>query len=622
MGHSEQLLVGLASIVVLGIGAQWLAWRLKLPSILLLLTTGFVAGPVLGIVNPQALLGDTLFPLVSLSVGVILFEGGLSLKLAELREAGAPLTRLLTIGVAITWILSTLAARVLLDMSWSTALLLGAILVVTGPTVVQPLLALVRPVGKVGPVAKWEGILVDPLGAVLAVLVFEAIGSLQSAEMANATGQMLVGLGRAAVIGTTTGIGAAFAMVLLLWRHLVPDFLESLVVLMFATAAYAGANLLQPESGLLAVTVMGVFLANQKWVKMEHIIEFKENLRLLLISVLFILLAARLTIEDFRALGWQGLAFVAFLILVVRPLSVFLSTPGSGLNWREKTFLAWLAPRGIVAAAVSSVFALQLENGVLAPATILVVVVTVAVYGMSAFPLARWLKLAVPNPQGVLFAGADHFARAVAKSLQEAGVPVALVDTNLTHVRAARMQNLPCALGSVLSEHVMATFDLGGIGRFLAVTPNDEVNSLGALHFQGLFGAAEVYRLVPTGKSVPRDEKGPRVSRGRFLFHPDATHEHLTERMANGAVVKRTKLTEQFTFEDYRARIGDDALPLFLVSDSGRLTVIVADRQPNYQPGQTLIALVFDRSRKTVSDVRPDGSPDAGEATPDVERPV
>jgi len=594
MGHEQQLLVGLGSIAVLGVGAQWLAWRLGLPSILLLLVLGFLAGPVTGLLDPDALFGELLFPVVSISVGLILFEGGLSLRVRDLRQMGISIWSLVTVGALVTWALAAGASMILLGLELGPSLLLGAILVVTGPTVVGPLLRHIRPVGKVARVAHWEGIVIDPVGASLAVLVFEALPTGFSSDIgaiAKAMGAEMLVTG---LVGLVVGGVGALATVVILRRFWVPDFLQSPVLLMLVVAAFAASNVYQAESGLFTVTMMGVFLANQRAVPVKHIIEFKENLRVLLISSLFILLAARVTPGDFRELGWAGPAFVALLILVVRPAAVLVSTLGSSLSRNERIFLAWLAPRGIVAASVASVFALRLgEAGRgIVPATFLVIVGTVAVYGLTAAPLARRLGLSNPNPQGVVFASAHAGARAIAHAVKAAGFPVLLVDNDRANVNAARMEELPTSFTSILSEHALEAAEQGGLGRLLALTADDEVNALASLHFRELFGRAEVYQLPPLRDGNERVAGAPPHLRGRTLFAPGANYDLLDRRFSVGYKAKGTKLSQEFDYGAFRARYGEDALPLFVVTEPGSLVVCTADRTPSPKPGQTLIALV------------------------------
>lgn len=599
MEHADPLALSLAGLFILGTAAQWIAARLRLPSILFLLGFGILAGPVAGWLDPDKLFGqELLFAVVSLSVSVILFEGSLSLKFIDLRGIGGAMLSLLSVGVLISWVLTTLLARLVLGLEWNVSLLLGAILVVTGPTVIGPLLRQIRPTGRVGSIARWEGIVIDPVGAVLAVLVFEASREVQHAGFESATWVASMSLLRTIILGG--GIGAAGALIVgwLLKRHELPDHLQSPVTLMFVIASFALSNLGQPESGLVAVTVMGIVLANLRGIDLHPILEFKETLSVLLISTLFILLSARLEFASFASLGVGGIVFLLAMLLIVRPASVFVSAMYSGLDWQEKVFLSWFAPRGIVAAAVSSIFALRTAadhpgsaGDQLVAATFLVIIGTVVVYGFTAFPLAKWLGLAEDDPQGLLIAGAHPGARAIALAVQQAGFTVLLVDTNPWNIQTARMEGLRTRLGNILSEQLVASLNLGGLGRFLALTPNDEVNSLAAMHLRTIFGRANTYQLVPH-QQKEKHEEPPHAVRARFLFSEDSTNAELNRRFAAGAVVKATKLSNEFTFADFRKMYGEDALVLFVVSESGRLHVEVAGEPLSPKQGQTVIALV------------------------------
>jgi NhaP-type Na+/H+ or K+/H+ antiporter len=593
LSHEQRLLVEVTGILVLGIGAQWLAWRLRVPSILLLLGVGFLAGPATGLLHPDALFGELLLPVVSLSVGLILFEGGLSLRLADLRQIGWPLWSLVSVGALVTWALASGAAYTLLGMGGGVALLLGSILVVTGPTVIGPLLRHIRPAGRVAAIAHWEGIVIDPVGAVLAVLVYEALAVAPSTGALAAIQAAAPQLGTTLLVGLAAGGVGALAAIEVLRRFLVPDFLQSPLLLTLVAFAFTLSNLVQAESGLLAVTLMGVILANQRLVPVRHLVEFKENLRVLLIAALFILLAARVAPRDLLALGWRGPLFVAFLVTVARPVSVFLATLGSGLELRERIFLAWLAPRGIVAASVASVFALRTgDSGAgLVPATFLVIVGTVAVYGLTAGPLARGLGLSNPNPQGIVFAGAHPLARAIAVAVRSAGFPILLIDNNRGNAAAARLAGLPTEYTSILSEQALDGVFESGLGRLLALTPDDEVNALAALHFREVFERAEVYQLPPRKGGSPRLEGAPPHLRGRYLFAEGASYDELEGRLASGEVVKATKLGPEFDLEAFRA-LYPGALPLFVVNETGNLLVCVADKAPAPRAGQTVISLV------------------------------
>lgn len=590
----EHLVIELVSLLVLGVGATWLSWRLHVPSILLLLIVGFIAGPIAGLLNPDQMLGDLLFPLVSLSVAVILFEGGLSLDVAELRDIGRVVRNLATVGVLLTWIGATALAKLLLGFDLGLATLLGAILVVTGPTVIVPLLRFVRPSARVGSTIKWEGIVNDPIGAILAVLVFEVIVAGGVDHIAGAT------LGVLKAIGAGTGLGllGAALVVFPLRRYWIPDSLQSPAALAVAVAVFTVSNLVQTESGLLAVTVMGSALASQKLVSVNHIIEFKENLRVLLISLLFIVLAARVPPEAMRATTAQGVIFLMCLIVIVRPVAALAATWGTKLTWRERAFLSAVAPRGIVAAAVASIFTLELTRigypGAerLVPITFLVVVGTVVVYGLSAAPVARRLRVATPNPQGLLMVGADAWVRSLAQLIVDCGFTVVLVDSNWAHVAAARRSGLRAAYGNILAEQTMDELELDGIGRLLTMTSNDEVNSLAVLHFRDLFGRSEVFQLPVAVDTVGHREQGmPRHLRGRSMFGTGATYREIAERFADGAVFKRTTLTEEFGYEAYRAE-HEAALLMFIMKTPRNIEVVTEADKPSPKAGYTLISLV------------------------------
>lgn len=593
---SEHLLIGLASIVILGVGAQWLAWRLRLPSILLLLLFGFIAGPITGLIHPDDLFGELLFPIVSISVAVILFEGGLTLRLAELPHVGGVISRLISVGALVTWAITALAAHYLVQLDWALSVLLGAILVVTGPTVIGPLLRQIQPKGQVGAALKWEGILIDPVGAVLAVLIFEVI---LAGEFEQATGALVSGVFMTVLVGLGLGIAGAAIMILLLRRFLVPDHLQNGVSLLLVVFAFTLSNWLQPESGLLTVTVMGVILANQRLVSVRHIVEFKENLQVLLIGTLFILLSARVEPAVILDLGWMSLLFLVVLIVVARPLAVFLSTWRSAMKWQERLFLAWMAPRGIVAAAVASIFSFELvEAGhagaeQLVPLTFVVIVGTVSFYGLTAGPVARWLNLAETDPQGVLIVGAHPLSRAIAATLQQQGFKALLLDTNWDNILRGRMEGLTTHHGNAFSEEVLEDLDLTGIGRLLAMTSNDEVNSLAAIHFPEVFSRAEVYQLpLKQERGDNRSELAPQHLTGRYLFGRKITFAHLMEKFMAGAVVKATPLTEKFDYVDFQTRYSHAAIPLFLITRKKKLIIYTADYQPIPKPDQTLISLV------------------------------
>ena len=603
----EDALASLSAVVILGIAAQWLGWRTRIPSILVLLVFGVVAGPLLGWINPGALLGPLLYPVVSLAVAVILFEGGLSLSVKEFRAIGGVMAWLVTVGAAITWLIAALAAHWILRLDWSLAILLGAVLVVTGPTVIGPMLRFIRPTGRTGAILKWEGIVIDPVGAMLAVLVFQVtIYAGTAHEMVAATIVL-----KTIAFGALFGLLGALILGLCLKRDLIPDYLQNPVAVMFVVGVFTGANLLQSEAGLLAVTIMGFALANQKAVSIQHIVEFKENLRVLLISAVFILLAAHLKAEDLAQLGWPSLLFFIVLVLVARPAAVFVSTLGSRLSIKEKLFLSWMAPRGIVAASVASIFALRLEAegvpgaDVLVPQVFFVIIGTVALYGLTAPLVARRLGLAKAAPQGVLFLGGRFWVREMAKVLQDEGYPVMVVDNSQHNVSAARMAGIPAFYASIFADNVLDRVEISGIGKLMAMTGNDDVNSLAALHFAPLFGRAQAYQLMPEDEKLL--EAHSRHLRGRLLFGREMTHAALTQWFTDGAVVKKTRLSEEFGFDELRTQYGGQVQPLFLITDEGELQVFTVEGKTKPQAGQILISLV--QPPPEVTEVKvPDGT--------------
>ena len=597
-------LVGIALTIVLGIGAQWLGWRARLPAILLLLIVGFIAGPVMMSINPAYALdpdyvfGGLLFPIISFAVAVILFEGGLSLQLNQLKQVGPVLWRLLTVGALATWVVGTLGAHYLVGISdWGVALLLGAILIVTGPTVIGPLLRHVRPTSKLASILNWEGIVIDPIGAVLAVIVFEAISG--HAEQGDWQ-YIALSIGRTLLFGGGVGLVAAGALASLLRRFWIPDELQNPAVLAFVAGAFAFSNHLQAESGLIAVTLMGVILANQKWIAVGHIVEFKENLRVLLISGLFILLAARLKVEDLRQIGFGSVIFLVLMVIVARPLSVYLSTIGTKVTWPERLFLMWMAPRGIVAAAVASIFALRLRAldeppagaESIVPVTVVIIVGTVALYGLTASLVAHRLGIAKPRPNGVLMVGAHDWARRIAECLKKSGISVLLVDTEVGNIAAAKMAGLNAQHTSIMSKVAHESAAEGEYGRLVALTRNDEVNALACMNYIELFGRAGVFQLSFKRAGHARHESVSPNQRGRLIFDRGTSWTQLNEAFAKGASVKATKLSAEFTYEDLRERYGVYAMPLFVITENKDLHVIAPDSLVEPKADDTVISLI------------------------------
>lgn len=591
---SENVLMSLGVVVLLGFSAQWLSWRIKIPSIVLLLLFGIIAGPVLGYLNPDELFGDVLMPFVSISVAIILFEGGMTLKLHEFRKIGHVVMLLISLGVIVTWIIVSFSAYWLFGLNLKVAALLGAVLTVTGPTVIGPLLRNIRPKQSVGNILKWEGILIDPIGALLAILVFEIILIVGTQQP---SGVVLWSLLKTIFLATATGGVFALVLTFLMKKYWIPDYLHETAALTFVVAAFLISNSFHEESGLLAVTIMGIVLTNQRHVPIKKIKDFKENLTVLMIPVLFILLSARLTESDIQLMSYTGIIFLLILIFIGRPLAVFLSTIKSGLSLNEKLFVSWMAPRGIVAAAVSSVFALKLtETGMpmieyLVPLTFLVIIGTVILYGFTSPYVARLLKVSQSNPRGVIIAGAHAWARELAVVLKKNGFEVVIVDTNKYNISRAKMNGLKAYNESIISEQIIDKINLEGIGKLLALTSNDEANALGVMNFSEIFDKADLYQIHPFSK-VDEKEFAPQYLRGRLLFGKDINFNTISEKFQQGAVLKSTKLTGEFGYKDFLKKYGQSVMPLFLIDNNDKLVPFTTDNEIAPAVGNTVISLV------------------------------
>lgn len=594
----ENLGTLLAAVFLLGIGAQWIAWRIRTPAILLLLLFGLAAGPFSGFLKPDEVFGqDLLLQIVQFSVGIILFEGGMTLRFSEVKKVGGTVLSLVTLGMLITWGVGTVAAHLILNFDWKLSMLIGSVLVVTGPTVVGPILRQIRPKKTVASVLKWEGIVIDPVGVLLAVLVFEGAFTSGSSSAGDIVAAVFTTIG----IGFGLGLALAAVLVLFLRKFWIPEFLHSPFVLMTVIGSFALSNSLMHESGLLTVTVLGVALTNQKFVKVEHILHFKENLQVLLISSLFILLAARIDMATLEKIGSQSVLFLLVLIVIGRPLAVLVSTAFSKLNLKEKLFVSGLAPRGIVAAASASVFALRLEEyqhpdaALFVPNVFLVIVGSVLIYGLAALPLARKLNLTDVNPQGVLFIGANPFARSLAEALFKRGFKVLLVDTNRGLIRQAKAASLPVIYGNVLSERTLEDADLEGIGKVFAMTPNSEVNSLALVHLAPQFTNERSYHLpISLNKKTAGDtEEVPGALAKRTLFGDEYTFEKLDEMIRDGAQIKVTNISTEFSWEDYKNQYGSRAITLALITESKQLEPISLDYKPKVKAGSAVVSLVM-----------------------------
>ncbi len=583
----------IAAIMLIGGACQWLAWRLRLPAILFLLLAGILIGPIAGWFDPDALLGPLLFPFVSLSVAVILFEGSLTLKFSEIRGLEHVVRRFVTSGTLVTWAVAALAARLIAGLEWELATLFGAFMVVTGPTVIVPMLRTVRPTANIANILRWEGIIIDPVGALLAVLVFEFVVSSGAGNALGATVLAFIGV---IAVGAASGLAAGYLLGEALRRDWLPTYLYNPITLAAVFCSFAVSNALIEESGLLAVTVMGIYLGNRRGVPIDEILSFKESLSLLLITVLFILLAARLDIEQLKSLGWVVIGVFLAIQFIARPLEVLYCTWGSSLTWGERGLLAWIAPRGIVAAAVSALFAIKLEQRdfeqatLLVPLTFVVIIGTVVLQSLTSSWIARMLGVSEPAAAGFLILGANPLGRAIAKALEQQKVRVLLCDTLWDNVSRARMAGLKAYYGNPLSAHAENYLDISGLGHLLALTPDAHLNALACSRFKDTFTAKKVFslRVGSSGGDSRRDTK----REGRTAFSEDISYVDLSRRIYGGAEVRKTSLTETFGMTQFRDLYGERATPLLTVDPKGRIEVFTAEAQLQPAAGWSIIALI------------------------------
>lgn len=590
------VVIGLSSLL-----AQWLAWLLRLPAILPLLLFGILLGPAVHLVQPDLLFGDLLFPLVSLSVAIILFEGALTLRVEEIRGLGGVVRNLVSIGMLATFLTISVASWWLLDFPPELAALIGAVTVVTGPTVIAPLMRVVRPNANINQVLRWEGIVIDPVGAIFTLLVFEFIVLKQNAESYT---HLFWTLGITAAVGLIAGALFGYLLGLALRRVWLPRYLQNLAVLAIMLTAFGVSNAIADESGLLTVTVMGIWLANMRDVDTSDILAFKEELSAILISALFIILAARLDINALWNMGWPLLGLLLVVQFIARPLCIAVSTWRSSLHWRDRLLLCWIAPRGIVAAAVSSLFALTLQRSGYQGADRLVTVVfaiiigTVVLQSLTSGMMARWLRVQQQKPRGVLIVGANSVARMLAQALMKMNIPVLVTDSSWEYYRQARMEGIPAYYGHAYSEHAENYLDLSDTTQVLALSPNRHQNALAVYHFGHIFGDDHVFAIRSGAplKGRGNSSESSRFRRHEILFNQEATYGRLSSLIAKGATIKATKLNENFGWLEYLEK-HQGVIPLFCQREDGSLQPIGAGAAPAMPC--TLIALVQDENPST-----------------------
>jgi NhaP-type Na+/H+ or K+/H+ antiporter len=584
--------VVLTGLLVVGFLAQWLAWRMRLPAILFLLLIGIALGPASSFFDPDKALGDFLFPSVSLAVALILFEGSLTLRFSELRGIGRAVRGMVSYGAVVALLMLAAAAHWIAGVRWEVAFLFGALTCVTGPTVITPMLRTLRPTARIASALRWEGIVLDPLGALFAVLVFEAIVTHQQ-------GHSLAIFAETIGIGAGIGLVVAWGLGFLLQRQMIPEYLQAYGTLIAVLGAFTLANRFAHESGLVAVTIMGITLGNLRRVHIENIMDFKEHLSTVLVSLLFVILAARLQWPLPSGMLMAGILVFVAAQFVIRPVSILVATFGSRLTWRERALLSYVSPRGVVAASVSSLFALRLgELGftgadALVPLVFILIIATVVLQSATARPLARWLGVAAPDPTGVLIYGSDEVARSVGKALAEQQFQVVLADDDWGGISAARMAGLATFYGNPTSQHAAMHLDLTGIGRLLAMSWRREMNSLACMHFRQEFGRERVYRL----RVLAPEESGNRAAfagslRAKALFGDDMTHTRFSDLLAAGWRIKANALTNAFDWPAFVAQHGADTVLLFGIEPGGKLRVASNRRKTEPRSGWTVIALV------------------------------
>ncbi len=640
--HAVNLLpFKIALIGALGIGAQWLAWKLQRPAIVLMAIAGLIFGPLIGyfisLGAPEPIQGllerlrldpvndfqELYRPMIGIAVAIILFEGGLNLKLKDLGDARHAVARMVFFAAPIAWVLGTAAAHYIVGISWDIAIMVGGLFVVTGPTVIMPLLRQAHLKSRPANVLKWEGIVNDPLGALFAVGGYEFIRFSQTeASMIFIFGKLAF----AAIFGTLIGIVSAFGLAWAFRRGHIPEYLKAPIVLAWVLVIYVLANTMADETGLLAVTALGMTMANTKFASMVEMRRFKENIAIILVSGIFVVLTATLTPEVLRAfLGeWRVLAFVLIMMLVVRPVAVMISTLWSGLSWRESLLISLIAPRGIVAVAVAGLFAAELtalgrEQGALfVPLAFALVFATVLFAGFFIGPLARALKLDAGDGDGVMIVGANPWSLGLAKALKDMGIKVTVADTNWRRLRGARLEGHATFYGEVLSENADYSLDHSAFNHLIAATPNDAYNALVCVEFAPELGRHRVFQVGARDGDQDDSESIAFTSRGRTFTSRGRSFDALTRDWWGGWRFRSTNLSESYTLEDLYKDRGDD-MDLLLARKPDGTMEFIQPGQESRAAGATILSFCPAKDRdvsRGSGAKRDDGEGLAGPANP------
>ncbi|MGM8213096.1 cation:proton antiporter [Virgibacillus sp. W0430] len=591
----EFALVSIVVILGLGIFSQWLAWRIQWPSIVIMSIAGLLIGPVLGLINPQETLGDLYSPLISLAVAVILFEGSSSLDIREIKGISKSVFRIVTGGAFLAWILGSLAAHFIAGLSLEVSFIIGGLFVVTGPTVIIPLLRNAKLKPRTAAVLKWEGIIVDPAGPLLALFAYEVIKvftneHLEMDYLFNFFGGALLAVILGYVIGLIISIMAG--------KGLFPEYLKSPIILAFVLICFTLAEVIMHETGMLAVTVMGLTLGRtKKYVSsIGNVSHFVENVSVLLTSTVFILLTASLPKETIlQMFTLPIIGFVVAMLFIVRPLSIWLPTIGTELTSAEKTLIGWIAPRGIVALTVAGYFATTLMNdgyegaSILIALTFALVFITVCAHGFSLGPLAKKLGLANQESPGVLIVGASSFSVALAEQLNKMGNPVLIADSSEGRLHFARSKNIETYHGEILAEHAQFETDLTPYDTILAMTGDASYNALVAQSFAPEFGYNHTFSL-PAPKHYHTDQSELPISkRASLLFDEQAVFTELNRKINTTYTLNQVEINEKDTV--LKDTIPNSITPLFIRKKNGSIAFVTLRKKMILNEGDILIVL-------------------------------
>ncbi len=584
--------MAIVTIAGLGISAQWIAWRFKLPAIVLLAAAGLIAGPGLGVVDPSADFGEYLRPVVSLCVAIILFEGGLSLQLSELKDAAAGVRRLVYAGVPLAWAASALCAHFIGGLPWPVSLVFGAIMVVTGPTVIMPMLRHAALNRRTASYLKWEGIVNDPIGALLAVLVFQFFIFQGSGSGWQEVAQ---GIGLAIFFSLILGGFGGWATGRAFREGLVPEHLKSPVLLGLVLVVYAVADLFQKEAGLLAVTIMGIVVGNMNLPGIGDMKRFKEYITIMLVSVVFVSLTADLDVASLANIGWRGFALVLAILLLARPVAIMLATTGAGMEFRERVLLSWIAPRGIVAAATAGLMGPRLVDAgydadSLLPLVFAIIFATVFAHGFTINWLSDRLGLSSRHRDGVLIIGASPWTVALAGVLRDMKVNVLLTDTSWHNLREARLAGIPVFYGEILSEFAEESVELAHVRTVLAATRNDAYNALVCTALAPEIGQRNVLQLAMGSGDFEDDPKAlARPRRGNVAFDTDADFEALWRNLVRGWKFSKTRLSGTYGYEQFRGERGEDAIEILVMDAERNVRFVTAEHVGEPASGETIV---------------------------------